>query len=204
MTAPLISERVRCAGCAAETSQATLDAAPTTMGWVEHDGFRLCADCAPSAKYIVALDRERNAHQVTLGKLEQLRERTITEERVREVVRAAINHEEVLAGHPAIVTIADLAAKELAGAPVAVMDTADRASLEWAREFIDVHAMPDNAAAWRMLGLIDRLLLTAAFDRESATVIDRALDLYSRTVLPAAELEVIARIRAALTGPVPS
>lgn len=127
MTAPLISERVRCACCPAETSLATLETAPTTMGWTELEGFRFCETCSPRAADVVALDRERNAHQRTIGQLERLRERTLSEERVRKVVRLAAADRLVITSLAAlgpasfagiVHDIATRAAKELAGATV--------------------------------------------------------------------------------------
>lgn len=62
--------RIRCAACGAETSSTLLHLAPTTMGWLLLEGFWFCADHASAAHWIVQLDRERNAHQVTLLRLD--------------------------------------------------------------------------------------------------------------------------------------
>jgi hypothetical protein len=64
-------ERIRCTACSADTTAWMLAIAPTTMGWMLLEGFWFCEVHAPAAPWIVLLDRERNAHQVTLLTLEQ-------------------------------------------------------------------------------------------------------------------------------------
>lgn len=70
-TVHTIPERVRCTACDAETSAWMLANALATVEWVLVEGFWFCAKHAPAAPWIVALDRERNAHQVTMLKLDE-------------------------------------------------------------------------------------------------------------------------------------
>lgn len=63
--------RIRCTACPMVTSGSLLELAPTTMAWLLLDGFWFCEACRSAAPYIVALDRERNAHQVTMLRLDE-------------------------------------------------------------------------------------------------------------------------------------
>lgn len=151
----------------------------------------------------------------------------LTEERVREV-RAAILHEEVLAGRPAVVTIADRAAKELAGT-VVTAEPSPAPDLSLQQHAIDiVFDGPPGPTAGRFVEVedlsgksvgvgqwIDRcngmwaLRIprahahlhpdTANIGPADTAVIDEALE-YTAARKPGAAVERIARIRAALTS----
>ena len=109
-----------------------LQSAGERVAELEADGERLTGYLNAKQEECAELQAALKKSQAERWKLTEERDglhaklaerRTLTKEQVHAVVREAINHEEVLAGHPAIETIAALAAKELAGA---VVDQAQR------------------------------------------------------------------------------
>ncbi len=66
-----MTDAIRCTRCTAHFDRALLVFAAIRGNWIEIDGFWFCGDCHAFAPLIVQLDRERNAHQVTMLKLEQ-------------------------------------------------------------------------------------------------------------------------------------
>lgn len=83
--------RVRCTACPAEIERGCLDIAPLTWDWLMLDGHWFCPDHRTAAPWIVALDSERNAHQVTLLRLDEARDRIAALEREVETLRFCDN-----------------------------------------------------------------------------------------------------------------
>lgn len=80
--APL-PELIRCTRpeCSSTLDRALLDIAAVSVDWFQLDGYWFCPACRITAPWIVALDREKNAHQATIFRLEQARDRIAELER---------------------------------------------------------------------------------------------------------------------------